>query len=614
MADKPEVIVARCLRDFEEDEIVHRQFVSKVRQRYDAYRGVLDIGSEAAAWTSRQAPKYILQVIETQVANLLDPSPVWRLRARPRLDSPEQVERYQNGARANELLLAEQLECDHYAEKQRSYGLQGLITGLSVKKNSWGYKEATVREQQVIDEPVYFNGIEVSSRPVLRAVAREKVPVRDDPTSEVINVEDFIWHQAAVSLEKCLRVTHRVWYSFDELEELVRLGVYGTKAGGESIDPLKESRDQTGSLEGRDRELHYGADRTKDMIEVLECWVDHGQRVVSIANRKVLLADRPNPFWFDRLQHPYPFVVCSAMPDLFVIPGISEVEVMLDIQEMLWSMLNQQIDAQQLMANVITLVRDDVDTRNFEWAPGEYWSVPDLEALKPLEINPMVGELTTATMQRLKDDLQNIPGASPTLLGQVDPSTQTATEVSLTTSMAQRRMLSKKMQFSWSQRRDGEQWIALNQQFIRDTRMIEILGNDGAREFEEIRPEMLQGTYSIELAAMDESLMRQERRAEKTALLQTVIQALPAFAALAQVNPKIQMPNPQALLDDVFEAYGITGDKARYYTAIAPPAGAMPPPQQGAQPPANGAAPAPGGADPMQQLLAMSGGAVNQLG
>ena len=144
--------------------------------------------------------------------------------------------------------------------------------------------------------------------------------------------------------------------------------------------------------------------------------------------------------------------------------------------------------------------------------------------------------------------------------------------------------------------------------------MIEILGNDGAREFEEIRPEMLQGTYSIELAAMDESLMRQERRAEKTALLQTVIQALPAFAALAQVNPKIQMPNPQALLDDVFEAYGITGDKARYYTAIAPPAGAMPPPQQGAPPPAPGAngAVAQGGADPMQQLLAMSGGAVNQ--
>lgn len=609
MAEKPEQVVARCLRDFEEDEIVHRTYVTKVRQRYDAYRGVLEIGSDAAAWTSRQAPQYILQVIETQVANLLDPSPVWRLRARPRLDSPDQIQRYQAGARANELLLAEQLECDHYAEKQRGYGLQGLIAGLTVKKNSWGYREAKVREQRIIEEPVYFNGIEVSTRPVYRDVASTQA-VRDDPTSEVINVEDFIWHQAAVSLAKCLRVTHRVWYSFDELQELVRLGVYGTRAGGQSIDPLKESRDQTASLEGRDRELHYGADRTKDMIEVLECWVDHGKRVVSIANRKVLLADRPNPFWFDRLEHPYPFVVCSAMPDLFVIPGISEVEVMLDIQEMLWSLLNQQLDAQQLMANVITLVRDDVDTRNFEWAPGEYWSVPDMEATKPLEINPAVGEITSAMTQRLKEDLQNIPGASPTLLGQVDPSTQTATEVSLTTSMAQRRMLAKKMQFSWSQRRDGEQWIALNQQFVREARMVEVLGNDGARNFEEIRPEMLQGTYSIELAAMDESLMRQERRAEKSALLQLVLGSLGAFAALAQVNPNIQVPNPQALLDDVFEAYGIVGDKARYYTAIAPQAQSLPPQPQQAAPAANGAAP--GGADPMQQLLAMSGGPVNQ--
>ena len=41
---------------------------------------------------------------------------------------------------------------------------------------------------------------------------------------------------------RCERVTHRVFYSHEKLKELEREGLYGTKAGGESLDNLRETR------------------------------------------------------------------------------------------------------------------------------------------------------------------------------------------------------------------------------------------------------------------------------------------------------------------------------------------------------------------------------------
>ena len=40
-------------------------------------------------------------------------------------------------------------------------------------------------------------------------------------------------------------------------------------------------------------------DRTKDLVEVLEYWTP--ERVITVANRNVVLRDRPNPFWHGRL-------------------------------------------------------------------------------------------------------------------------------------------------------------------------------------------------------------------------------------------------------------------------------------------------------------------------
>ncbi len=77
-----DALVGECIRNYGQDEKPHQSFCNKVEDWYKAYRGVLEIRSKAAGWTSKQHPPYIHQVIETKAAGLIDPDPSWRVRRR----------------------------------------------------------------------------------------------------------------------------------------------------------------------------------------------------------------------------------------------------------------------------------------------------------------------------------------------------------------------------------------------------------------------------------------------------------------------------------------------------------------------------------------------------
>ena len=511
--------------------------------------------SRALDWTSKLHPPYVFQVVEAMVANVVDPTPKWQVKPRARMASLYELHQIEAGAKANQILLGEQVDTDRFAEKQAAFAKQVFITGMSVYKTYWDYQAANVRRQTVVQHPIDEYGTTV---PRLATVEGRKV-LRDDPTAEVVNVEDFIWHQAAVSIDKAQRIYHRVWYSFDDLKNLEAQGIY------QNVDALKQSRSFSDTLASRPDEI-YQANRTKDMIEVLECWqrTRDGITVTSIGNRNVVLRDeKPNPFWHGQ----FPFVVCTSVPDLFRVPGISEVELVSELQEMIWSFMNQRIDSTELINNAIVLIRDDVDSVDqFEWAPGAQWLVTDPQQVSLLQVNPAPAQISLQAEEQLKQDLQNIPGAAPSLLGQTDPQQQTATEVSVTTTLAQRRVSLKKQQFKWSASRVGEQWMALNQQFIREPRLVAIAGADGAAAFNEIRPEVIQGDYYLAVTSLDESLMRQERRAEAQAMLQVAMQAAPIFAAISQNNPAIPPLNVKAFMDRYLDSMD-EQDKDQFYSA-----------------------------------------------
>jgi hypothetical protein len=188
------------------------------------------------------------------------------------------------------------------------------------------------------------------------------------------------------------------------------------------------------------------------------------------------------------------------------IHGISVVEQICDLQEAAWSFLNQRIDNTELINNAIVLIREDADdVSQFEWAPGAQWLVNDPQQVSLLQINAEPAQVSLVAEEKIKEDLQNIPGASPTLLGQTDQNTNTATEVSLSTTLAQRRIALMKQQFKWSYAQVGLQWLANNQQFVTSPRLVQRIGADSAAAWEQIHPLLIQGEYLIDLDSLDES-------------------------------------------------------------------------------------------------------------
>lgn len=566
-----------CMRGFLEDERSHRIFARKAEERYKAYRAILDRRMDAAKWTSKNHPPYVLQIIETMTAGLLDPNPKWKLKALPRLRWDNDAQAMMDGVKANETLLNYQLDCDKFVEKQRPFALQALITGLTVAKTYWRYEEG-IQYSQVVEPTVLYdeegNILHLGEKMVQKA---DRGIMYDEPTMDVVDVRDFIWHEAAPSLDRAVRVHHRCWFTVTELKDMVAAKRFNKCSRPDDITDSMAHQGDMSSFDNRERDL-FDTSRQKDMCEVIEHWIDHGRRRVTIANRTLLLDDRPNPFRHGQ----YPFVVATAMPDLFRIPGISDVELINELQEMMWTLQNQRLDAVQLLNNPVVMFRDDFDDPDsFDFFPGARNLVADPTQVT-LWTPPVLENRSIEHEQMLKDDLQSIPGASPALLGQLSGGSMTATEASLSSTLAMRRLQNKKMQFALSYARVGEHWIELNQQFITEERLVPLIGADGAQAFHAISPAVIQGKYHIKVDQLDESLIRQERTAEAASRMQMAVQMAPVLAALAQ-GGTAKMINMDSFVEDWLKSYDIV-DTGRYFTAKPPPQAPSAAPQQGGQP------------------------------
>lgn len=540
-----------ALKGFEEDSKSHDLWVARVDRWYRSWRGVLERNSQADDWRSKLHPPYILQIIETLCAGVLDPNPTWKVRARQRMTTADELHSIAEGAKALEILLSSQRDSDLMVLKQRAHRLQGLIAGMSVWKTRWTLEErlaTKTRKVEGFDE--YGWPAEVDEE------YEAAVPTKDDPSVECVDVRDWIPHESARDVATAKRITHRVWLSYEDLQELQRQGVY------RNVADLKETRSFADSLASRETDL-FQVDRTKDLIELLEIWQDDG-KVITIANREVELSNRKNPFDHGK----YPFIACAPVPDLFRMQGISIVELVEDLQEMLWTLQNQRLDNLELLNNLVIKVREGSMFETPVFAPGEQWLMDDLSAAEVLQMPTFPAEISLQSEGLIKADIQNIPGASPALLGQAEGAEQTATEISLLTNLAQRRLSAMKFQFTLADKLVGEQWIDLNKQFLTEERYVSIVGEDGDEGWVLIHPESFAPLeWRIEVEQMDEAMLRQERLAEAQARFQVALQGVPAMAAIG-------MPlNMKAFMEDVLDAAGVS-DKDRYFSQVPQPLGA----------------------------------------
>jgi hypothetical protein len=545
----------------------HDQFVNDAKRRYRMYRGWVDEAEDKPDWQTKLYPKYGLQLVETIVSNLIDDRIDYSIDPYPMVGSTDtrMLQQRIRGGKILEQLIRIDQDLEHFDELQRPWVLQGAITGLTITKQYWHYREANVPRTVRTDRTVHDergNVIGVIPK-FVENTAKEIVD--DRSCVEVVNARDFFWPESAVSLDRAPWVIHRVYVTFDELLDLEAKGVY------ERVDDLK------GTMAPKDDDpfddVLFDMMRSKGMVELLEMW--SGDEVITVGNRQVLMRHGQNPFRHGEK----PFVVTSSMPDLFKIPGISDMELIDDIQKMIWQLSNQQLDNVTLLANAIVLIASDVeDPDDYVFAPLERWIVDNPDQVKLLEMNPLPAEIATQTIERLMGDMQNVTGGMPFMAGaqssQLDQ--KTATGVSIVTTLAQRRLAAKKQNFTWALGRIVNQRIQLMQQFFRQETLLPRIGSDGVSIWEEVFPDEIQGRFIVRTRPTTESLLRQERRAEAQALMQIFAQAAAAYAAMG--TPL----NGRAFMEYLLDAFDVT-DPDYFFSAQPQPsmAGQQP---GGAQP------------------------------
>jgi len=581
-------LVVKAVEDCERG--YHDNWVEKVERRYDAYRALttpdLARGEDDEDWHSNVTTPYVMNTCEGMLATMLEPKPKFDVKPRPLPE--EMIEAVMQRMKVSDVLedtLGYALERDYFVEKQRPFMQQDLIAGMSVFKTFWNTERRDVVATKSSTVSIYdMNGEEIDSIGSYEPETTEDVLVKDDACAEVWDVRDFFWPMQAPNMDKAEYVVFRSWESLESLKRKEQLGYY------KNVSKINDERSVQMMKRVSDREMKLrGVDRTKNLVEVLEYWTP--ERKICVANRTVELDDKPNPFWNGRI----PAVVCSSMPDAFQIPGISVVEALAQLQEMLWTLQNQRLDVLRMLANLITLIRSDVDDPDsFEWAPNAQWFVEDPAQVQTLPIDPTAANITLQAETYLKGDLQNIMGGLPYGSGAdsgggIDQ--ETATGMSIITSIAQRIIQARKQHYLWAYARLGKHFLQLYQQFLSDNRVVRIAGRGAETIWREIDPVSIQGDFDVSIDVTSDSLLRQERRAEA----QSLAQLLGSLVQVSQLTgTQINMKAP---IEKVLEAFDVS-DKSSYFLPAAPaapmaPPGAGVPPQGG-----NGSSPTMGVTNP----------------
>lgn len=383
-----------------------------------------------------------------------------------------------------------------------------LVYGTAIMKVTWRFEVAEKKTRlPEMDELGNVISREERTVPYVKY---------DDPNVEHIDLYDFYIDPAATSIEKAKYCIHRVMRSPEYIEARMEEGIYKKfpvdklRGGAEGTDFRQQRLDNVGVGSG------VGAEDNR--IELLEYWED--DRVIVVANQKVLLRDEETPFWHNRK----PFVSVNLIPVMHEFYGMSYPEIMEHLHAELNTLRNQRRDNVSLVINRMwrKLKMADIDTTQLRSRPGGVIEVDSMDDLAPLDM-PDVTSSAYREEGVIKQDLDMVTGISDHARGTETSRKETATQASILSAAANERFKAAIMLACESLNELGRMLIDLNQQYMDSSRVVRITGIDGVH-FEEISPEDIDGKYEVYPAgsSTEPQVSREIKQAQYLQLFQTL--------------------------------------------------------------------------------------------
>jgi hypothetical protein len=256
------------------------------------------------------------------------------------------------------------------------------------------------------------------------------------------------------------------------------------------------------------------SDKHSERVLLYEYWED--DRVIVLAEEKVVIRDEPNPYWHCRK----PFVEARICPTNEIY-GIGFMEMIEAMQHELNDKHNQRADNITLALNRMYIIaRDaDIDTELLLSEPGGIIMSNYAEGVQPLP-QPDVTQSAFAEISDIEDNIDRTLGIHDPSRGK-PTDRETATGVVALQEQANMRFKLMIMIFSKLLSKSTEMMVDLNEQYLSDERVIRITGGTFQRipKFEDIV-----GRYDYEpVGATMEGL-------SKYARMQQLMQFRPIFA------------------------------------------------------------------------------------
>lgn len=512
---------ARNYRITNQDDIWERS--------YNNWRGKLD--QSIYPWRSKLFIPWSFTVVETIIPKVFARDPKWRAIAR-NPDFPS------DGPRTVQDLLSYQWTRTNMRIKMYDYIKDSLMYSKGFAKVSWNFKTRT----KTIMEPSVGEDDKISFTEV-----RKSEIEHDDPLIEIVDPYDLYIDPDATTSGyggDAHYMIHRKTVPIEQLKD---------NPNYKNVDKIKQDSyaDQYLDKLTRFNDNIPQKDKHKDLVEILEYW--ERDRLIVIANRSIVLRDSPNPYHHKEI----PFVELDDYRDPHKLYGQSELSVIDPLQREINSIRNQRRDYDNLALNpVIRMIPGTLRNPNSAvMAPGSVWMVSDLASMDVFAMPQLQGSARDIEEQTAAD-IQRSVAIDEIGIGLLpEGGRRSATEVVTAQSMAGKRFAIKIALLEESVKKIGQLVFALNQQFLDQERMIQIVGERGATEWVQLSPEDIRGQYYIDVEAG--SMLPKDEIAARQEAVQLLQYITPIIAPVIQSNPSVIMPVIRMVLD-TFELPGKT--------------------------------------------------------
>lgn len=403
------------------------------------------------------------------------------------------------------------------------------------------------------------------------------------PVVKAVDIFNFWVAPEATDIDSAEYTIQRTFREASEVRRLIRNGTYRLPDGMDIDDPelfLSSAEDQPHVERLESVDLGPGRDQNRKKVEIHEFWIDDGDdspgRVLTVANRSILLRVQENPF--DHGQKPYSIIYDYRQGHEFW--GIGEIEHIEGLQDLLNAIVNQRIDNVRLGMDqgFAVNMHQLEDPRDLQRRPGQVVRIKG-DGMRPEEVIwPLpTTEVTSSAFNEAASTqamIERTTGVSGLQRGIETPSMlDTATGAAMMQEAGNTRFaLKTRVNELGALKRLARHWGSHFQQFTTEDQVVRLMGPDGGVTWLQVTPDGIQGALDYDIKS--ESIMQSETMRRQ--------QAMDLFNLTAQAVSMGGLP-PQAVTAaymDVLEAFG-----KKDAEKMLPPPQAQPPmmemPQEG---------------------------------